>query len=156
MNSGSLQTDSYAGGLDAAWPDVDIVVLPGFPDDPAPIDGARDSAFHPSSATDVVKLLRAEGLDVVYAVERDDRQLMSKNAAEHWLPVVIAVSEFGANTLTSALASIVAEKVIGPFGHSSKLHVHCGIQSQDGSFRFFRGSGEAQAVVNAMAEFGKQ
>lgn len=156
MSSTNLRTHTYADDLDAAWPDVDIVVLSGFPDDSAPIGDTRDAAFHPSSVTDVVKLLRADGLDVAYAVERDARQLMSKNAAEHWLPVLIAVSEFGANTLTSALASIIAERIIAPFGQSSKLHVHYGIQCQDGSFRFLRASGEPRAVLDAMEEFGKQ
>ena len=156
MASRSAQSEQYTGKLDGTWPDADIVVLPGFPDDSAPIEEALSKTNYPSTSTDVVKLLRAEGLSVDYAVERSERQLVSKNAAEHWLPIVIAVSEFGANTLTSALASIIAEQIVAIFGGGSKLHVHCGIKEADGSYRFIKASGPPEAVVEAVEAFGRR
>ena len=156
MASQGMQSQEYAGELNEVWPDTDIVVLPGFPDDSSPIEESLSKSIYPSSATDVVKLLRVEGLTVAYAVERSERQLMSKNSAEFWLPVIIAVSELGASTLNSALASIIAERIMAPFGHDSKLHVHCGIKEADGSYRFIKASGPAEAVVEAVEAFGRR
>ncbi len=97
MASQGMRSQEYAGELNEVWPDTDIVVLPGFPDDSSPIEESLSESIYPSSATDVVKLLRVEGLTVAYAVERSERRLMSKNSAEFWLPVIIAVSELGAS-----------------------------------------------------------
>ena len=156
MASRGGQSEQYTGELNGTWPDADIVVLPGFPDDSAQIEMSLSETNYPSTATDVVKLLRAEGLSVEYAVKRSERQLVSKNAAEHWLPIVIAVSEFGANTLTSALASIIAEQIVAIFGGGSKLHVHCGVKEADGSYRFIKASGPPEAVIEAMESFARR
>lgn len=156
MASPRAQSHIFTGGFDPAWPDVDVVVLPGFPDAASTAQEGCESAVYPSSATDVVKFLRAEGLDVAYAVDRSERRLMSKNAAEHWLPVVVALTEFGANTLTSVLESHIAEFIVKPFGRSSKLHVRCGKSTSEGDISYFSASGPAEGVVDALREFGRQ
>lgn len=154
----SLQTQShtFTGRFDPAWPSADVVVLPGFPDAASTPQDGHEPAVYPSSATDVVKILRAEGLDVAYAVDRSERRLMSKNAAEHWLPVVVALTEFGANTLTSVLASHIAEFIVSPFERSSKLHVRCGKSTSDGDISYFSASGPPEVVLDALKEFGRQ
>jgi hypothetical protein len=99
--------------LDAPRPDADVVIGPG-------VAGRKDQSIYPSSATDLVKRLRAKNLSVQYLQPPPHNELKLM-ADEFWLPLLI----FGRDVLVSGVAEVVLTTIkeqIGAIWPRARLH----------------------------------
>jgi hypothetical protein len=133
-----------------------VVVLPGLPGWSTSTSRDRVGHPYPDTTYDVVKLLREQGLSVEYTVAPEDRQTVSLQAAEHWLPVLV----FGYDVAVSIGAELIAGAITQLFGTfqrgNDRLHVRFGSTSADGKVEFFEAHGSAADVVDAIRAHGKR
>jgi hypothetical protein len=132
------------------WPVADVVVLPGLPGWHYSGDDDRLTNPFPTTTTDIVKVLRSDGLTVEHIVERDHRQEVSLNAAEYWVPVLVFAADVGANMAGDLLAGAITRLFGAPLRRRSRLHVRYGQQRSDGSVDFFEAHGDAEKVIEAI------
>lgn len=93
-----------------------ILVRPGLPGHASDRPGHQ----YPSTTTDIVKLLREAGATVEYELPRDERELVSLNAAPLVLPILLGI---GTGTIGSLLANAI-ERLLGKdTAEKSQLHV---------------------------------
>ena len=146
---------SNAFEWDPAWPEADIVVLPGIPGWAGPGANAEVENPYPSSTSDFVKALRLEGFRVQYTVSRDDRSPVSINAADLWVPVLI----FALQDMAQIPSEILTEAILRVFdrrmSEDSRLHVRFMQKGADGSIHKFESDGRASDVLRAMRDFGE-
>ncbi|WP_431896331.1 hypothetical protein [Micromonospora haikouensis] len=108
---------------------------------------------YPTMTTDVVKLLKSHGFTVTYDHERQERVLVSHNAADAWLPVLV----FAQSVLANIPANIISTIIMQYFGEmafkKTNLHVKFAVTAPDGSEKNFEAHGPGQEVVEAINAF---
>ena len=87
---------------------LDAVVFPGVPRVRTP---DVDEDPYPTATTDVIKILRSEGVKVDYVDPTRQRVTVDLKAAEVWLPIVVFSSEALANGLGGILTAAFLEMV---------------------------------------------
>lgn len=147
-----LTEEQRAG--EPTWPVADVVVLPGLPGWRYSGDDDRLTNPIPTTTTDIVKVLRSDGLTVEHAVQRGDRQEVSLNAAEYWVPVMVFAVDVGANTAGDLLAAAITRLFGRPLLRRSRLHVRYGQRRPGGSVDFFEAHGDAEKVIEAIRARG--
>lgn len=150
MGTSELRLIDEQSPADPTWPVADVVVLAGLPGWRHSGDDARLTNPVPTTTTDMVKVLRSAGLTVEHAVARGDRQEVSLNAAEYWVPVLVFAVDVGANTAGDLLADAISKLFGRPLLRRSRLHVRYGQQRPDGSVDFFEAHGDAEKVIEAI------
>lgn len=147
-------SDAPAPEWDPAWPEADILVVPGIPGwaDTGADRGVENP--YPSSTSDFVKEFRLEGFRVQHTVSRGDRSPVSINAADLWVPVLIFALQDVAQ-VPSELLSTAILKVFGRWlSDDSRLHVRFMQKGADGTIHEFKADGRASDVLRAMQVFG--
>lgn len=153
MEQPALCLDEELGTWDPAWPDAEVVVLPGLPGWNQPVDDRVQNPY-PETTLDVVKILRSNDFAVEYAIERSDRQEISLNAAECWIPVLVFVNEVGIETCVTLLVNAIRQ-IVGALQQPwTRLHVRFGRQQPDGTIEYFEGHGDADKVLEAIRALG--
>lgn len=71
---------------DLPWDDNRVLVVPGLPANLT--RPSTEEILFPSSAIDFVKLSRAKGIAIEYAVPADERTFVSHYAADIWAPLI--------------------------------------------------------------------
>ncbi len=141
---------------DRSWPNADVVVLPGLTGWTYSKDDEELLNPYPTTTTDMVKTLRAKGLKVEHAIPRENRQEVSLNAAEYWVPVLVFAADVAANTSGEVLAAAVMKLFGASSLRRSRLHVRFGQTRPDGTVDFFEAHGDAEKVLEAVRTHGKQ
>lgn len=142
------------GTWNPAWPDADVIVLPGFPGRNQPVDERVQNPY-PNTTLDVVKILRSNDRTVEHALERSERQEISLNAAEYWVPILVFAQDLGMETCVNLLGHAIRQ-IVGAFQlPRTKLHVRFGRQRPDGTVEFFEGHGDGDKVLEAMRCLGE-
>lgn len=156
-NEPAMYSDATSDAFewDPAWPEADIVVLPGIPGRYGLGADAEVENPYPSSTSDFVKALRLEGFCVEYTVSRGDRSSVSINAADLWVPVLI----FALQDVAQIPSEILTATILKVFGRwmsdDSRLHVRFMQKGADGSIHEFESDGRASDVLRAMRDFGE-
>ena len=102
----------------------------------------------------MVKILRSNGHSVEHAVERSERQEISLNAAECWVPVLVFANDVGVETCVQLLVQAI-RRIVGALQlPRTKLHVRFGRQRPDGTVEHFEGHGDGDKVLEAIRCFG--
>lgn len=132
----------------------DVVVLPGVPD--TGVVRLEDGLWaYPGTTTDVVKLLREQGLTVEWSHPKEERTTVEHKAADIWFPVL----EFGRDAAASGVGEAVAAMILGLLRSrkpaDTNLHLEFKIRTKGGT-REFKSSGPGDEVLKAVEEFGKQ
>lgn len=131
---------------------LDALVLPGMPGRPSP--GGVESPY-PDLTTDIVKLLREQGLSVDYAQAREQRQTVTLKAAEFWVPILVFTADAAANGAGALLAQSIMALLGKAQSRRQLLHVRCGYQT-DKETRWFQGDGPPDDVLKALRQWGRQ
>lgn len=132
--------------------DLQIIVESGFPGKPN--YSTPDGHPYPSSASNVVKLLRQEGMQVEYAHEKSERRVVSLNALEVWLPILSFVGDVGANIPANIVATMIMNYFKGMKNGTSDtlLHLEYEFQDSKGNKAKFSASGSPEHVISALKE----
>lgn len=154
MDSPPLRLDEELGTWDPAWPDADVIVLPGFPGRKQPADERVQNPY-PDTTLDMVKILRSNDRTVEHAVERSERQEISLNAAECWVPILVFANDLGAETCVNLLVNAIRQIVGALQLQRTRLHVRFGRQRPDGTVEFFEGHGDGDKVLEAIRLYGE-
>ena len=133
---------------------VDVLVMPGVPGKRDRVEDGRGA--YPSTAADVMKLLREEGVRVDYAESDDRRAELTYHGAEIWLPVLLWTSDSLANGAGSLFAHVIIQFLGEKEAERSVLHVKCGRQSGAGDKQWFEAHGPGKDVLKALREFDKE
>ena len=153
MDLPALRLDEELGTWDPAWPDAEVVVLPGLPGWKQPDDDRVQNPY-PAPTLDVVKILRSNGLTVEHALEPSERQEISLNAAECWIPVLVFAKDIGLDTCVQLLVHAI-RRIVGALQlPRTKLHVRFGRQRPDGTVEYFEGDGDGDKVLEAIRCLG--
>lgn len=154
MNESVLRIDEELGTWDPAWPDADVVVLPGFPGRRQPADKRVQNPY-PDTTLHMVKILRSNDRTVEHVVERSERQEISLNAEECWVPILVFANELGMETCVNLLVHAIRQ-IVGKLQLPRKmLHVRFGRQRPDGTIEFFEGHGDGDKVLEAIRCLGE-
>jgi hypothetical protein len=125
---------------------TDVLVLPGVPGSIERFDDGRGA--YPATTADVVKLLRAEGLNTDYAESRADRADYTLKAADMWLPILA----FTADALSNGAGDLFAGAVRSLLGHrgskSAVIHLRVG-KAAGHSVDWFEADGPAEGVLES-------
>lgn len=139
--------------LAARLKDLDAVIVPGIPGMAVETLDVEGPAF-PSTTTDVLKVLREQGLRVEYVDPSGPHPLISHKAADWWVPIVVFI-QTGAATTVGNLLSHAIITLLGPKrAESSVLHVKVGVvhAGQD-RIEWFEGHGKGADVLKALRIF---
>lgn len=132
----------------------DVLVLPGIPGKRERLDDGRGA--YPSTAVDIMKLLREQRVTVDYTEPGDRRAELTYHAADVWLPVLLWTADALANGAGSLFAHAIIQ-LLGPRrAERSVLHVKCGRQTREGDIRWFEAHGPGADVLKALREFDKE
>ena len=154
MDLPALRLDGELGTWDPVWPDAEVVVLPGLPGWSPAADGRMRNPY-PSTTLDIVKILRSNGRSVEHALERGERQEISLNAAECWVPVLVFANDVGIETCVTLLVNAIRQIVGALQLPGTKLHVRFGRQRPDGTIVYFEGHGDGDRVLEAIRCLGE-
>jgi len=136
-----------------AWPEgVSALVVPGAPGKEVAIPDGR--VPFPTETADIVKMLREGGLDVAFAVPREERAEVSFNAAEFWAPILIFTSDALANGAGELLADAIRQRIgLDRIGRAL-LHVKIGrLKTETVELTWFETHGEGEDVLRAVELF---
>jgi len=153
VEGSALRLDKELGTWDPAWPDADVVVLPGLPGWSQSADDRVQNPY-PDTTLNMVKILRSNGHTVEHAFERSKRQEISLNAAECWVPVLVFANDVGVETCVQLLVHAIRQIVGASQPSQTKLHVRFGRQGPDGTVEYFEGHGDGDKVLEAIRCFG--
>jgi hypothetical protein len=108
---------------------------------------------YPDTTTDIFKLFRQHGFEVTYDQPRENRAIISLNAAEQWLPVLA----FTQSVLANIPANLIAHVIQQYFGlerlSSTELHVKFHVVAPNGAEEDFEAHGSGADVVEAINAF---
>ena len=154
MELPELRRVEESGRWNPAWPAADVVVLPGLPGWSGTANDRVQNPY-PETTLDMVKFLRSNGRTVEHALERGERQEVSLNAAEFWVPVLVFANDLGIETSVKLLV-LAIRQIMGALQLSrTKLHVRFGRQRPDGTVEYFEGHGDADKVLEAIRCLGE-
>lgn len=153
-NAADLRSTGDTGEWDPTWPAAEVVVLPGLPGW-FPNDNQIRHPF-PNTTTDVVKVLRGQGLSVEHVVAREGRQIIALKAAEYWLPILVFSYEVAVNVSAELLAGVITQLFGAVQLRRDRLHVRYGHRLPDGTVSYFEAHGPGDEVVKAIRAHGKQ
>lgn len=154
--SESLRTSTETVEREPDWPEFEgVLVVAGLPGWSQAGTTDQVSNPYPETTTDVVKLVREQGLTVQYAVPREDRQTVSLNAAEYWLPVLVFAYDVGTNLVAGYFTGVITQLLGSLPKRSDRLHVRFGRETTDGAVEYFEAHGPAPDVVKAIKAHGK-
>ncbi len=108
---------------------------------------------YPSTTTDIVKLLKANGFEISYDHDRHDRVEVSYNAADAWLPVLAFTQSVLANIPANILSTIIMQYFGAGRQTQKNLHVKFIVTTPDGGEKNFEAHGPGQEVVEAINAF---
>jgi hypothetical protein len=137
-------------GVPSAWPaGTDVLVLGGLPTgDPEGLDEGQVPL--PEDTTNVVKLLREQGLAVVHAVAADRRVEVGRWSADYLMPILMFAQEAIAGGAGNILASIILERMrhLAP---GAQLHVRVAkVRTKDMQADWFEADGPPDKVIEAL------
>jgi transcriptional regulator with XRE-family HTH domain len=132
---------------------ADVLVLPGIPGKRERLDDGRGA--YPASTTDIIKLLREQGVTVDYIEPSNRRAELTYHAADIWLPVLLWASDAIANGAGSLFAHAIIQLLGARRAERSVLHVRCGRKTGEGDIRWFKADGPGADVLKALREFDK-
>lgn len=133
---------------------LDAVIVPGIPGFEIEALDVEGPAF-PSSTTDLMKVLREQGLHVEFEDPDSPHPLVSHKAADWWIPIMVFIIETGVastagNLLSHAIISLLGAKK----AESSVLHVKVGVvQAGRDKIEWFEGHGKGADVLKALRIF---
>ncbi|MBB3157609.1 hypothetical protein FHS07_001293 [Microbacterium proteolyticum] len=107
----------------------------------------RDADGYPDSTPAFSKYLRAAGADVL--LTSDQRDLISYNSIEVWLPVASYAVDVISNGLGSALGEIIARLLPEP-REKSVVHVDWKFRASNGKEARFKYDGPATAAIDIL------
>lgn len=149
--------ESLDVGADAArrnevmlWRDDLILVVPGLPKNLTQPDEAP--FVYPSSTVEFVKLMRALGLPIEVATQRNEQTLVAHFAAEVWLPFL----NIGIAVLSGAAGNLLATMVEGAFRKTDKnslAHIDWRVKTKEGVIHRFKYDGPAKDAQRAAQRF---
>ena len=140
---------------DPTWPNADIIVLPGIPGWTGPNANQDVPNPHPAPTTDFVKVLSGAGFDVQYITARNDRSVISINAAESWVPILAFALQDAACVPSEILIAAIRQVFGSWLSDQSRLHVRFKQKNLDGTVHEFESHGRAKDVLDAMRTFGE-
>lgn len=124
-------------------PEPDIIIRPGVPG--LGFESMEDgTAGYPSSATNLIKLLREHGTIAEYDRPSDKRSELAHKAADVWLPVLEIVKDVSIGVLSACIFELVTSP-------RSRVHVKIG-RRRHGTTEWIEASGERDDVVEAIAQ----
>jgi hypothetical protein len=134
--------------------ELEVLVVSGVPGQPE--FSTPDGYPYPASSTHFVKLLHEQDVAVRYEHEKVDRRLVSLNALELWAPLLVFMTDVGANIP----ANIIATTIMNYFGGRKKaekaiLHVKFKVTNSEGKSLAFESNGPGRDVLDAIDRFGK-
>lgn len=146
-------TSGVTAELTASLVGLDAVIMPGIPGMSAAALGLDGSAF-PSSTTDVMKILREQGLKVEFEARDGAHPLVSHKAADWWVPITVFIQ----TSTGTAAGNLLSQAIMSLIGHrradSSVLHVKMGIVKEGGDkIEWFEGHGKGSDVLKALRIF---
>jgi hypothetical protein len=152
MNTEHLRVETSRERLEKLAPEgLDAIVLPGVPGVDTP---GVDEDPYPASTIDVIKILRAEGIQVDYAQPTRPRVSVDLKAAEVWMPIVVFTSEALANGLGGVLTAAFLEIVGKARAGRTRMHARVGrMRSDDIGVEWLDVDGPAEAALEAIERF---
>lgn len=129
-----------------------VLVHPGLP--PHLSKPEDDSNVYPASTIDVVKVLKAEGFEVVFSAGERDRLAVTHLAAEVWLPIL----EFTAAVIAGAggnLLSQIIERLFKSDDEDQVVHLKWKVSSKDRT-ETFSYDGPSKGAAAAAKRFEKR
>ena len=149
MELPALRRVEESGRWNPAWPDADVVVLPGLPGWSGTAHDRVQNPY-PETTVDTVNILRSHGCTVEHALERGERQEISLNAAEFWVPVLVFAAELGIEATVDLLMHAIRQ-IVGTLQlPRQKLHLRFGQQRPDGTVDYLEVHGDADKVIEAI------
>jgi hypothetical protein len=135
------------------WPaGVDCLVLPGVPRGESRLADGRGA--YPDCTTDLVKLLREQGLQVGFAQERSKRALTGRKSEELLMPILVFARDALANGAGSLLAAAIADYVGRSRLTSTRLQARIGrVKTEVGEAEFADFDGNGEYVVKAIEAY---
>lgn len=143
---------------------VDVLVLPGFPDREVALNEAGNP--YPSTTIDVVKRLRQLGLTVEFTESREQRLEVALKASELWIPVLQVAQQVFINLgvwqlikafelRSTARSASAGEDIAGESDRAEAplLHVRMAVVREDGrETRWIEVDGSPDDVVRVIAQ----
>jgi hypothetical protein len=129
-----------------------VIIMAGLPD--RPDYSVPNGHPYPLLTSDIVKLLRQQGLEVDYEHQPADRIAVSLNALELWLPILNFVGDVGANVPANIVANLITSYFRGSRlkQDNTVLHLEIRISSKK---KELKASGRPEDVLAAVERFGK-
>ena len=124
--------------------DPDIIIHAGVPG--LGYEAMEDgSGGYPSTAVDMVKLLREGGVVADYDRPPEERSELTHKAADMWLPILEVVKDLGIGVLGGCIVELVKDP-------RTRVHVKVG-RRRNGQTTWIEASGERDDVVKTIDEF---
>ena len=109
----------------------------------------------PDDTTNVVKLLRAEGLKVGHAVPVEQRVQVGRWSADYLVPILMFAQQALASGAGDILAAIILDRVrhLHP---GAQVHLRVArVRTEDMEAEWFEADGPADKVIEALRAFGE-
>jgi hypothetical protein len=135
------------------WPEgISALVIPGVPGQEVELPDGREP--HPIETTDIVKMLREDGLEVGFVAPREARAEVSFNSAELWAPILIFTSDALANGVGALLADAIRQRIGLDRIDRALLHVKIGrLESENETVMWIETHGKGEDVLRAVELF---